>query len=107
MRWGCDVRVRSASHALASRARVTTQPSELNVDPPNNRIVVFRLAHRCRGFRADIAACHAPAPISPAHLVKHTHQAMARSARDGLTGDDMRAAAATAAVFREFDRLTR
>jgi len=44
--------------------------------------------------------------MSPAHLVEHTHQTMGTELRVTLwTGDDVRAAAATAAVFREFDRL--
>jgi thiamine biosynthesis lipoprotein len=63
-------------------------------------------AHAVAVFALTLAACHAPAPISPAHLVEHTHQTMGTELRVTVwTGDDMRAAAATAAVFREFDRL--
>jgi thiamine biosynthesis lipoprotein len=64
-------------------------------------------AHLSAFFALTLVACRAPAPASASrHLLERTHQTMGTELRvTASTEDDARAEAATAAVFREFDRL--
>ena len=52
------------------------------------------------------AACHRPVPAPAGRIIEHTHQTMGTELKVSVwTSDEARAETATAAVFREFDRL--